>query len=138
MYAEGKTCEEIARILGVHPATVYRWKALADKACTPWAEAREHYQIQDLRGVIAAIHTRLAKIAADDQMPSAMWADALQKTTNSLAAIEAKYGNVTAKLRTITELAEFCQSDRGVSDEDLRTMRRVLDAFLDHLKRGSA
>jgi transposase-like protein len=138
MFAEGKTCEQIAGILGVHAATVYRWKQAAEKACSPWGEARETYQIHDLRGVVAQIHKRLTLIAGDEEMGAAAWADALQKTVNSLAAIEEKYGNITSKLRCCMEIAEFCQTAAGVSDDDLHTMRRVLDAYLDHLRRSNA
>lgn len=133
LYAQGMDCEKVAGALGVGVSSIYRWQKQDGEAGCSWDAGRADFRVQDLRGVIAILHRRLATIAADEKTAAGPWADRLVKVVSALEYMEGKTGNVNMKLEVCDEIGTFCSS-AGLSDDDLAVMRRVFDAYLTDLK----
>jgi len=134
LYAAGSTIDEVAEALGVSPGTLYRWKRGDAETSADWDARRETRRRKDPHALITLLETRLIQVAESQDMEPGAWADVLQKVSNVLEKVRARVGDLSTTLGTLHEFALWAAEQ--ATDEDLAVLRRLIEAYLSHLKRS--
>lgn len=137
LYAQRVLMQEIADSLGISLRTLHRWKAADAKAGLDWDGRRAERDRQDPHVLIRILEDRLATVAAAEikNSEAGAWADTLQKISNVLNRERERVGDLSVVLGVLSGLAAWVHEH--LSDEDLRDISRIIDAYLSDLKEQS-
>jgi transposase len=135
LYGRGLSVQDVARAVGVSVATIYRWKAKDEGTAGDWDGRRDEYRTKDPRAVITILEQRLVELVERKDLDPGAYADAVHKLHGVLSRVREEYGDISTVLGVLGGLAAWVHGRSAFTDDDLAVLRRVTDAYLDHLKR---
>jgi hypothetical protein len=129
LFCGGASLAAVARALGTHPATIYRWRA-AD--CIDWYDLRAKTGATSPGGVLLGLEQLMGSILLDSELGPAVKADAVAKVSGVLTRERAHWAEAAGLSRFARWAAAALPEAAG---------RVVLDAvagYVQALRNGDA
>ena len=132
LYAQGLTIQEIADSLDVSQSTVHRWK----KDQGDWDALRKNRARKDPHALLAILETQRDELVTTGDVHDGSYADALHKLQRVIQSVRAEFRDVSTALGVLEDFARWCGEQ--LSEDDLFAARRLVESYLDHLKRSAS
>jgi len=140
LYARGLRIREVAEALGVPRCTVYRWKKSDGQRGLSWDNRREETTRLDPEQVLRDLERRFARLVIQDAPSDKKdTAENRRYEQRLLTMIRVIMGyrktarTPTSDLRVLEWFARFCA--QNLAPEDLATVRRAVEMFVEHLRK---
>lgn len=126
LFASGYSLAEIADSLDVSERTLRRWRSDDDQC---WTQEREERRSRDPRDLMEELEDLMREVMRDKNLEPAAKADAVAKLDRRLASLQERFDDPAVKSYVAEDIAEWVS--RNMSDEEKRTMRKVLVGYVD-------
>ncbi|MDP6439010.1 MAG: hypothetical protein QGH74_05195 [Candidatus Brocadiia bacterium] len=141
LYAGGMSKSAVARVLGVGTDTLRRWRRYDQERGMPWEGDRRQWRSVSHELVLRTLEERFGRAVLEAEMAGAAGDEEarqevegrLLKMLQILNGYRKSADDLTLQLRAMEEFAGFCVNH--LSPADLAVVRRVVDRFLEHLRK---
>ena len=144
LYAGGMSRANVARAVGVRTDTLRKWSRYDEARGLAWERERRQWRSASPELVLRTLEERFGRAVLEAELASAPGDEEskrdeearLLKMLQILNGYRKSADEITLQLRAMEEFAGFCAD--SLSPAELDVVRRVVESFLEHLRKENS